>query len=178
MKQLTIEDLKEQNLIIYEYIAGSTLYGLNTPTSDIDIRGVYITPIDRFYSVDKNAYQEQVSDDKNDTVYYELRKYLELLKNSNPNILESLNVPEDKILHKDKVFDLILSNKSKFISKEGIKPLIGYASSQIKKATGLNKKIVKQVLHKKEVLDFCYIPYKDGSTHVSKLLNDFGLKQE
>ncbi|MEG1363166.1 MAG: hypothetical protein RSC92_01810, partial [Clostridia bacterium] len=42
----------------------------------------------------------------------------------------------------------------------------------------LNKKIVKQVLHKKEVLDFCYIPYKDGSTHVSKLLNDFGLKQE
>ncbi|MEG1363728.1 MAG: nucleotidyltransferase domain-containing protein, partial [Clostridia bacterium] len=57
MKQLTIEDLKEQNLIIYEYIAGSTLYGLNTPTSDIDIRGVYITPIDRFYSVDKNAYQ-------------------------------------------------------------------------------------------------------------------------
>ncbi|MEG1141641.1 MAG: hypothetical protein RSE41_04205, partial [Clostridia bacterium] len=24
----------------------------------------------------------------------------------------------------------------------------------------------------------CYIPYKDGSTHVSKLLNDLGLKQE
>lgn len=178
MKPLTINDLKEKNLIIYEYIAGSTLYGLNTPTSDIDIRGVYITPMNRFYSVDKNAYQEQVSDDKNDTVYYELSKYLELLKNSNPNILESLNVPEDKILIKNELFNYVLLNKDRFISKESIKPLIGYAKSQIGKATGLNKKIVKQVLHKKGVLDFCYIPLNDGSTHISKMLNDMGLKQE
>ena len=50
--------------------------------------------------------------------------------------------------------------------------------SQIKKCRGLNKKCVQPIVNRKEVLDFCFVPYKQGSTNVEKWLNDNGLKQK
>lgn len=38
---MTIEDLKKNDLIILECISGSRAYGLETPTSDTDIKGVF-----------------------------------------------------------------------------------------------------------------------------------------
>ena len=36
------KDLKEQGLILFEAISGSRAYGTSLPTSDTDIRGVFI----------------------------------------------------------------------------------------------------------------------------------------
>ena len=62
---MTIQDLKDKGLIIYECISGSKAYGLDLPTSDTDIRGVFILPQDEIYGL---RYIEQVADKTNDTV--------------------------------------------------------------------------------------------------------------
>ena len=88
----TIEDLKASGNIIFECISGSRAYGLDTASSDTDIRGVFILPKEDFYSLD---YVGQINNETNDIVYYELRKFIELLSKNNPNILELLNVSEN-----------------------------------------------------------------------------------
>ena len=150
---MDISTLKQSGSIIFECISGSKAYGLDTPASDTDIRGVYILPQDQFYSLN---YIEQISNESNDIVYYELRKFFELLSKNNPNILELLNVPDDCILIKHPLFDSIKSEM--FLSKLCEKSFVNYAYTQIKKARGLNKKIVNpQEKERKMVLDFCYV---------------------
>lgn len=168
---MTIQDLKDNGLIIFEGIVGSQAYGISTPTSDTDIKGVFIMPLDGIMNFD---YIEQVSDETNDTTYYELKRFLQLVQTNNPNILELLNLPEDCILHKDPLFDMILSHKDRLISKMCRNSFGGYAVEQIKKARGLNKKIVKKFDDKRKgVLDFCYVPYKQGSILVEDYLAKF-----
>ena len=165
---MTIQDLKEQGLIIFEGIVGSQAYGIATPTSDVDIKGVFMMPLNGLLNFD---YVEQVSDEKNDTTYYELRRFLQLVQTNNPNILELLNLPEDCILFKDPIFDKVLDQKERFISKICKFSFGGYAVEQIKKARGLNKKIVKQFDEKRKgVLDFCFVPHKQGSVPVIEYL--------
>jgi uncharacterized protein len=158
----TIEYLKENNLIIFEAIAGSHSYGTNIETSDVDIRGVFIQPIDDILGFN---YVPQVSDETNDTTYYEIGRFLELLKTTNPNICELLYTPSDCIVYKDPIFDLLLENKEKFLSKEAKNSFAGYAISQIKKAKGLNKKInwKESEMKRKSILDFCYVLHENGS---------------
>jgi len=48
---MKIQDLKDQNLIILECISGSKAYGLDTPQSDTDIRGVFILPQEDIYGL-------------------------------------------------------------------------------------------------------------------------------
>ena len=81
----TIEELKKSGSIIFECISGSKAYGLATPISDTDIRGVFILPKEQFYALD---YVNHINDSKNDVAYYELRKFIELCSKNNPNILE------------------------------------------------------------------------------------------
>ncbi len=148
-----IEELKASGSIIFECISGSRAYGLATATSDTDIRGVFILPKEQFYSLE---YVGQINNETNDIVYYELRKFIELLSKNNPNILELLNVPEDCIIKKDPIFDLI--KMEYFLSKLCKNTFANYAYTQIKKARGLNKKIVNPVeKERKSVLDFCYV---------------------
>jgi hypothetical protein len=152
---MTIKDLKEQGLILFETISGSRAYGTSLPTSDTDIRGVFIMPEDQVLG---NGYVEQVNDLKNDITYYEVGRFLELLQTNNPNILELLNAPKDCIQVQHPLFDLILEHKDKFITKQCRNSFGGYAVQQIKKARGLKKKIVNPVeKDRKNPIDFCYV---------------------
>ena len=90
---MTIEELRKSGWIAFEYIRGSHAYGLNTETSDVDMGGVFILPNDYLMGL-RSHYIEQVSDDKNDTVYYELGRWVELLMKANPTALESLFIPD------------------------------------------------------------------------------------
>lgn len=171
MKIKTIQDLKDNNLIIFSGIIGSQAYGISTPTSDLDIKGVFMMPLDGILNFD---YVEQVSDEKNDTVYYELKRFLYLVQTNNPNILELLNLPQDCVLYKDPIFDKVLSRKNELISKICQFSFGGYAVEQIKKARGLNKKIVKPFDEKRKgVLDFCYVTENQGSILVEEYLSKY-----
>ena len=172
---MTIKEMKDKGMLIFEGIVGSQAYGLATPTSDIDMKGVYIQPLDDILSF---GYVEQVSDKKNDLVYYEVRRFLELISTNNPNILELLNLPEDKIMYKHPVYDLILEHKDKFISKQCKNSFAGYAIAQIKKARGLNKKIVNPIdKERKTPLDFCFVIDGHKTIPLKKYLVDNDLEQ-
>ena len=173
---MNIQDLRDKNLIVMEAIVGSQAYGIATPTSDVDIKGVFIQPLEDILRI---GYIDQVSDEKNDTTFYEIGRFLQLLHTNNPNILELLNVPEDCIIYKDPIFDKILDKSDQFITKICKMSFGGYAVQQIKKARGMNKKIVKPFEVKRQsVLDFCYVIVGSKSVPLKEHLNEHGLKQE
>lgn len=150
---MTIKDLKSQNLILFEVISGSKSFGLNTPSSDTDIKGVYYLPKEQFYGL---QYIPQISNESNDEVYYELGRFVELLLKNNPNILEILASPDDCILYKHPLMERL--RLEDFLSKLCEDSFAGYALTQIKKARGLNKKIVNPMpKERKSLLDFCAI---------------------
>ena len=41
---MTIADLREQHLILFEAVSGSRAYGTNLPHSDTDLKGVFVLP--------------------------------------------------------------------------------------------------------------------------------------
>lgn len=155
MKQITHEFLVENGLILFETIVGSQAYGMQTPTSDIDKKFVYILPEDCILGT---GYVEQINVNK-DYVGWEIRRFLELMDSNNPTVLELLNSPEDCILHKDPLFDDIIAHKNDFITQICKDSFGGYARGQIKKAKGLDKKQnwEKDKVTRKDVLDFCYV---------------------
>ena len=168
---ITIEELRQRDLIIYECLSGSHAYGLSTPDSDVDIKGVFILPEDEFYSLDDVS---QISDETNDTVYYELKRFIELLSKSNPNILEMLYSPDDCITKMHPVFDSL--RQLNFLSKQCKDSFGGYAMTQIRKARGLKKKILNPVdKERKGVMDFCYIAMGQGAVTVKAFLEEHGL---
>ena len=170
---LTIDDLKDQNLILFETISGSNAYGLSTPSSDVDIKGVYMLPKDQFYSLD---YIGQVSNESNDIVYYELGKFIELLAKSNPTALEVLYSPEDSIQQMEAPFQKLRSLN--LLSKQCKDTFGGYAMTQVKKARGLKKKIVNPIdKERKGVLDFCFVPKGQGAIPLKEFLESQGLEQ-
>jgi hypothetical protein len=171
---------------LYLVIRGSHAYGTNIETSDTDFAGVFIQSADDIFGF---KYKEQINDDKNDTVIYEVKRFLELLGSNNPTVLELLNTPEECILYKHPVFDMILNDRDNFLSKKCANSFGGYARQQIGKAKGQNKKQnwEKDKVTRKDLLDFCYviegektIPFKKskyGSEYKGGLLHKlFGKK--
>lgn len=172
---LTIDDLKQQQLILLECISGSKAYGLDTQNSDTDIKGVFYLPKSYYYGLHKD-YIPQISNDSNDIVYYELGRFIELLLQNNPNMMELLATPTDKILYKHPIMNVIKPHW--FISKLCQKTFVSFANSQIKKAQGLNKKINNPMPKtKKDILDFCVVFEHQKSIHLKDWLNKQGLTQ-
>jgi len=122
---------------IFEVLSGSHAYGLNTPESDRDIRGLFIAPMELTMSIFRNLEQEQ--DKTNDIQFYELQKYLNLLQAQNPNIIELLWMPPDCILYKHPIMDLLLKNREKLLSTKVRHSYAGYAMSQMKRLRGHQK---------------------------------------
>lgn len=177
MKKYTFDDIRKEGLLIYEYIRGSHAYGLNKENSDIDTAGVYIEPIEQILGLGID-FQEEISDEKHDNVWFSLRKFMTMLLSSNPTVLESLFIPEDKVIYEHPIMTEIKKNKYAFVTKDCFKPFIGYAKQQIIKARGLNKKIVNPVYERLGPLDFCYTYYNQGSTKIKNWLEYRGLKQK
>jgi uncharacterized protein len=153
MQKLTIEWIKNNGLLVLEVITGSRAYGLDTAKSDTDIRGVFVLPKNMFYGLE---YTDQVNNETNDIVYYELKRFIQLLARNNPNILEMLSIPENCVLQKHAIMESL--NPGIFLSKLCEQTFANYAYTQIKKAYGLEKKIVNPVdKDRKTVLDFCFV---------------------
>jgi hypothetical protein len=154
-------------------ITGSISYGIDTETSDIDLKGVYIQDLNSILKELKIGesnplyYKNQIENDKNDIVLYELGRIIQLLQTNNPNSLELLSTPEDCVIYKHPIWDEIVAEliKSNVITKKCYFTFHNYASQQIKKATGLNKKINNPIAkERKTPLDFCYVIFEDEST--------------
>ena len=175
---MTTQELENNNKLAYKFIRGSVLYNTNIDTSDTDYGGVYILPNEKLLGL-PHFYQDQVSDEKHDTTYYEFNRWVELLMKANPNALESLFAPKDKVIGDvHPAVQLIIDNRDMFLTKECFKSLSGYAYAQIQKCRGLNKKCVQPVMEKKEVMDFCYTFKDQGSQPIKEFLAERGLDQK
>ena len=174
---MTIKDIEKNGYIAYKYIAGSHSQNLDGPESDIDHHGVYFAPIETILGLGAD-YQEEVSDEKHDETYHEFGKWMTLLSKGNPNALESLFIPKSLVVGEiHPVIKKVLEHRDKFVSKEVVKALSGYAFNQIKKARGLGKKIVNPVTERKDVLDFCYTFKNQGSQPIKEFLAEHKLDQ-
>lgn len=171
---LSLDDLHDRGLILLEAISGSKAYGLSTPASDTDIRGIFILPREDIYGLD---YLPQVANETNDIVFYELGRFVELLLKNNPTVMELLAMPEQTILQRHPLLDLI--NPKDVLSKLCQDTFAGYARAQIRKARGLNKKImVKMEERRKGILEFCWVVAGQGSVPVQEWLAERGWQQE
>ena len=171
---MTIADLKTQNLLLFECISGSRAYGTELPSSDTDIKGVFVLPKTQFYGLES---LDQVNSEKNDEVYYELRRFGELLYKNNPGILEMLASPADCILYCHPLFQPFL--EAFFLSRICKESFAGFAFAQIKKARGLNKKInLPMAPSRKTPLDFCFVAENQGSVPLLQWLATKGWQQE
>lgn len=166
--------MRDRGLIVFECISGSRSYGLDLPGSDMDIKGVFIQPKEEYYGL---TYVEQVSNESNDVVFYELGRFFELLVRNNPNILELLAVSPECVLFKHPLMEAV--RPELFLSKLCRQTFARYAWSQIKKARGLNKKINKPMEgERKSILHFCYIAQGSGSVPLLQWLQEQGVQQE
>lgn len=173
MQKLTIEWIKDNGLLVFEVITGSRAYGLDSEKSDTDIRGVFVLPKNMFYGLE---YTEQVNNETNDIVYYELKRFMQLLAKNNPNILEMLSIPENFVLQKHAIIEMLKPDI--FLSKLCEQTFANYAYTQIKKAYGLEKKIVNPVdKDRKSVLDFCFVYEEKEAIPLKKYIETTGIGQ-
>ena len=174
----TFKTVRDDGRLLYEYIRGSHLYGLNNEDSDVDTSGVFILKKEALLGLGMD-FQELIADSRNDTTWYEIGKFMSMLTTSNPSVIESLFVPEDKVITKPHpALEPLFANRNEFITKQCFKPFVSYAIEQIRKARGLNKKIVNPVHERLTPFDFAYTFYKQGSTKIKNWLENRGLDKD
>jgi len=127
---------------IFRCRAGSHAYGTSLPTSDVDTRGVFIAPPSHVLSCVHKI--EQVEDKVTDTVIFELKKFMNLAANCNPNIIELLYTDERNILFMHDAFRRIRKYAHLFLSKKAKHTFSGYAMSQLHRIKGHNKWITQE----------------------------------
>jgi len=172
--ELTLERIREKDLLLIDAMSGSHAYGTSTPESDQDFRGVFALPASFHAGLES---LEQVSDEKHDQQFYELTRFFHLLAKNNPTALELLYTPSDCIRYKHPAFDLI--PRDLFLSKLCEQSFAGYAVAQIKKAKGLNKKIVNpQPKERKHFREYCYILQGQGAQPLQDWLAARRLQEE
>lgn len=137
---MNIEKLEKSDQIVFKTIAGSQAYNLHTPASDQDFRGLFYWPKENYLKFETPS--EQINDDKQNQIYYSLKRFFTLASTANPNILELLWMPE-RVVEKTTVFFQELQKERKqFLSKKIYFTYSGYSYAQIKKARSQNKLIM------------------------------------
>ena len=172
----TFDYIRNNGLLLFEYVRGSKLYHTDTPESDTDTGGVFICPPDFDFKI-----QEEVSDEKNDKKWWELGKFMQMAMTSNPAVLEAFFIPDELVLYEHPLFKEIRNHGSKFLTKACFKPFGSYAVQQISKAQGQNKKIHWDMenMQRKTPLDFCYtFDGRQGSVNINEWLERNGLRQD
>lgn len=170
---MTLEEARAPQCRVLEVISGSRAYGTDTPESDTDLKGVFVQPLDGLFGFERMG---QVNDESNDVAFYEVGRFAELLAKNNPNLLEMLFTPADCVVFRHPLMDLFTPEM--VLSKLCCEAFAGYAMTQIRKARGLNKKIVNpQPDERKAVLDFCFVLEGQGSVPLRAWLVQHGLRQ-
>jgi len=116
---------------IYLTRHGSHAYGTNLPTSDLDLRGVMIAP--REYYLGFLSTIEQVTQSEPDLTIFELRKFMKLAAECNPNVLEILYTDESDHLVVSPRGTTLLGSRELFLSQRAKHTFSGYATQQLKR---------------------------------------------
>jgi hypothetical protein len=124
-------DVEKRTILMIRH--GSHAYGLNTPTSDLDIKGICIEPHEYHLGFMHVFEQQESKTDKEDKVIYSLKKFARLAADSNPNIIEILHGSDEDILKIDYFGKKLLDHRYDFLSKKARFTFAGYAHAQLKR---------------------------------------------
>ena len=145
----------------YLTVMGSEAYGVATDHSDFDCYGWCIPPRDMVFPHLRGEvlgfgtqiqrfeqWQKHHIDDPNaqggrgrqyDFQVYSIVKYFNLCMQNNPNMIDSLFVPQECILFATPVGQMVREKRHRFLHKGCWHRFKGYAYSQMKKATSQNR---------------------------------------
>lgn len=121
--------------IICQLTAGSRLYGLETPESDTDTRGVFLdTDIGSIIGLDR---MEVVKKSSEDHLLFEFRHFLNGLRKTNTQMMELVFADDGKFSILESEFKTVRANKFRLIeSRTFFKSLIGYMENERRLAVG------------------------------------------
>ncbi len=171
---LTVAQVRQPGCLFLEVLSGSRAYGLHTETADTDLKGVFVQPMSSWFGFER---LEQVNNASNDECYYELGRFAALAAKNNPTVLEMLATPEDSVRYRHPLMDQFPLEL--FLSKLSYDAFTGFAISQIKRAQGLNKKIMQPMPEqRKQPLDFCFVLANQGAVPVTEWLQERGWRAE
>ena len=104
---------------------GSIAYGLNTPRSDVDVRGIFLNPREEWIGLHSET--ESIRLEDSDTVLYGLRRAMNLLLACNPAAVELLGLRPEHLLYCSGEGQRILASAPAFLSKRAFFTYRGYA---------------------------------------------------
>ncbi|MDB4311979.1 nucleotidyltransferase domain-containing protein [bacterium] len=125
--------------LIMSHLAGSHAYGMSLPTSDVDVRGIFCAPQKYIRTPWHNWEQQKLNDTHEDGLVYELSRFMDLYLQGNPNILETLWVPESSIIQTSEAYEVLKHYREDLLSSKVAFTFTGYAFQQLKRIKGHNK---------------------------------------
>ena len=130
---------------IWTVTAGSHLYGLNTPESDLDIVSIWVPDQKQLLGLHPlREFRETSESDgtKIETIRYPLHLFVQHAWKCNPNILEVLFVPSKYQMIWSEDGQALVDIRHHFLSRQKIlDAFLGYAQSQRKKLTAKRERL-------------------------------------
>jgi len=148
-------EFKIEDHTIFITLHGSHAYGMATSGSDVDVKGIAIPPRNFFQGFSKRFEQfegefprqydnfigkiEQIvgrkvpDNERIDSTIYDIRKFLKLASDCNPNIIEVLFTDERLHLVTSPALIKLIENRDLFLSTKAKFRFCGYAFAQLKR---------------------------------------------
>lgn len=152
---------------IFQCYGGSHLYGTQRPTSDVDIRGVFIDDQSRVFC---NHEARTVESGGEDTVMHPLRKFHALMVKGNPTIFETAWAPPHKVILMHPIWYRFIEIRSYYTSKNVVSSYIGYLTAQLRDFER-NERDAKAFVHAYRLAVQLYDFNRIGA--LNPVLNDF-----
>jgi uncharacterized protein len=156
---------------------GSVAHGMYVPKSDPDsiddkdVMGIYIGPLEHYLGFGRKDVYEQWEGEW-DCVFYELRKFIGLLLNCNPNVLSLLWLKPNGIIYENEVGSRLRAHRGLFVTKKAYHSFSGYAHAQFKKMISFNQEaqaLMKQL--EDQLTSFGIDPDSCDAGHSLRTLN-------
>jgi uncharacterized protein len=105
---------------------------------DKDVIGIYVGPLEHYLGFGRDDVYERWEGEW-DCVFYELRKFIGLLLNCNPNVLSLLWLKVNGIIYESEIGARLREHRDLFVTKKAYHSFSGYAHAQFKKMISFNQ---------------------------------------